>query len=496
MQPVNLYSLLSVRNTFEVDIYKKTADSFGVSLKESELNDLNELVKCFFEEKYYNLEYFYVDFKIPQINCEFDLLRISNESIINIELKSTLKIEKARKQLLEHKFYLNFLEVPTYCFTFVADENQFYFIDAEDNFVLISIDTVIESLREQINFEKKDLVELFSPKNFLVSPFNSHKKFIDKKYILTERQTEIKNKIIDKYEKKTEHVFISITGGPGTGKTLLTYDIASTIIDNGKKVLIIHCGDLNRGQRRLNRVPNWDIKGISEFDSFISDIKDYDVIIFDECQRNKRYQFDLLIEKIKENKKLYIFSYDRKQCFSDAEFKRNIPSVIENELHAEVFTLTNSIRINQELSSFINNLFDKTKYNQNMMYPNVELIYFNNIELAKSHIKFLINQDWEVFNYTGSFFDKLVYEKYQFSFNENAHKIIGQEFDNIVGVIDQTFFYNQHSLLETRPIPKSPGYNLDKMLYQILTRARLKIKLVIIGNIDIYKYCLKILNKK
>lgn len=49
---------------------------------------------------------------------------------------------------------------------------------------------------------KKDLVELFSPKNFLVSPFNSHKKFIDKKYILTERQTEIKNKIIDKYEKK------------------------------------------------------------------------------------------------------------------------------------------------------------------------------------------------------------------------------------------------------------------------------------------------------
>lgn len=96
-----------------------------------------------------------MDFKIPQINCEFDLLRISNESIINIELKSTLKIEKARKQLLEHKFYLNFLEVPTYCFTFVADENQFYFIDAEDNFVLISIDTVIESLREQINFEKR-----------------------------------------------------------------------------------------------------------------------------------------------------------------------------------------------------------------------------------------------------------------------------------------------------------------------------------------------------
>lgn len=495
MQPVNLYSLLSVRNTFEEDIYQVTADLFGVSLKESELNDLIELVKSFFEVKYYNLEYFYVDFKIPQINCEFDLLRISNESIVNIELKRTLKTEKARKQLLEHKFYLNFLEMPTYCFTFVADEKQFYFIDDEDNFVLTSIDKVIENLREQINFKKVNLMELFSPKNFLVSPFNSYKKFINKEYILTERQTEFKTKILYKYEKETDHVFISITGGPGTGKTLLTYDIASTFIDNGKNVLIIHCGDLNRGQRRLNGLYNWNIKGISEFDSFISEVKYYDVIIFDECQRNRRDQFDLLIEKIKKNKKLCIFSYDKNQCFSDAEFKRNIPDVIENELHAEVFTLTNSIRINEELSSFINNLFDKKKYNQNMMYPNVELIYFNNIELAKSHIKFLIHQDWEVFNYTGSFYDELVYEKYQFNFNENAHKIIGQEFDKIVGVIDNTFFYNQHSMLETRPIPKSPGYNLDKMLYQILTRARLKIKLVIIGNKEIYKYCLKILKK-
>lgn len=495
MHPVNLYSLLSVKDTFETEVFDKTVELFGVSLKKSELDDLYNLAKYFLENEFYNLDYFYLDFKIPQINCEFDLLRISKESVVNIELKRTLKVEKAKKQLTDHYFYLNFLELPTHCFTYVADENQFYFIDNEGCFVLTSIDNVIEKLNEQKDFKKINLHELFSPKKFLVSPFNSYKKFIEKKYILTERQMEIKKQVLNLYEEKTKYLFIGITGNPGTGKTLLTYDLAHTLINDEQRVLIIHCGELNKGQRRLNSLHKWCIKGIAEFDSFIDEIKNYDVIIFDECQRNKRHQFDALTEEIKKNNKLCVFSYDQKQCFSNAEFKRNISAIIENELKAEVYTLTNNIRINEELSSFIDNLFDKRKYNQNMLYPNVELIYFNNVNLAKSHIRFLIVQDWEVFNYTGSFFDKLEYEKYQFDFNENAHKIIGQEFDNIVGIIDHSFFYNQYSMLESRPIPKSAGYNLDKMLYQILTRARLKIKLVVIGNKDIYKYCLKLLKK-
>ncbi|QPQ29391.1 DNA/RNA helicase domain-containing protein [Lysinibacillus sp. JNUCC-51] len=496
MKPINLYSLLSVKNTFEKEIYIKAKETFGISLKESEVDDLNELAKLFYEKQFYNLDNFFVDFKIPQINCEFDLLRISKESIVNIELKRTLKEEKAKKQLFEHKFYLNFLGLPTYCFTFVADEKQLYTLDDENNFEKVSLDVLIGKLNEQDIFDKINLLELFTPKNFLVSPFNSHKKFLDKKYILTERQSGIKQAIIDNCSESIEYSFVGITGGPGTGKTLLTYDLANTFINDGKRVLIIHCGELNIGQRKLNTTTGWEIKSISEFHSFINKIGEYEVIIFDECQRNKRNQFDLLVKEIIKNNRICIFSFDEKQCFSNAEFKRRIPYVIKEELGAEIFTLTNNIRINEELSSFINNLFDKSKYNQNMIYPNVEIIYFNNLELAKSHTRFLIDQNWEVFNYTGSFYDKLTYDKYQFDFNENAHQIIGQEFDNIVGVIDQTFFYNQHGLLESRPVPKSPGYNLDKMLYQILTRARLKIKLIVIGNTDLYKYCLKILNKK
>ena len=180
-------------------------------------------------------------------------------------------------------------------------------------------------------------------------------------YILTEHQQNIKEDIIQIVNKNDSYNFIGIKGGPGTGKTLLTYDIAKTLIDAQKKVLIIHCAELNSGQKKINTQLGWEIKSVSDFSMYIDHLNKYDLIIFDESQRNERTQFEMLVDKIKEFNKICIFSYDSKQCFSDWEFKRKIPEFIEMELEAKVFSLTNTIRINEELSSFINNLFDKSK---------------------------------------------------------------------------------------------------------------------------------------
>ncbi|MEI4802944.1 hypothetical protein WAZ07_16825 [Bacillus sp. FJAT-51639] len=73
-----------------------------------------------------------------------------------------------------------------------------------------------------------------------------------------------------------------------------------------------------------------------------------------------------------------------------------------------------------------------------------------------------------------------------------AHEVVGQEFDNVVAVLDQYFFYNQNGQLTTRGI--AYYYDVTKMLFQMVTRARKKLHIIIINNEDVLNKCLGILN--
>lgn len=61
-----------------------------------------------------HLDGFYVSYSIAQIGKEFDLLRFGKDYILNIELKSELKIaqkeKKILKQMHENNYYLHFLK--------------------------------------------------------------------------------------------------------------------------------------------------------------------------------------------------------------------------------------------------------------------------------------------------------------------------------------------------------------------------------------------------
>lgn len=95
---------------------------------------------------------------------------------------------------------------------------------------------------------------LFKPSDYLVSPFNSTERFLASTHFLTHQQEEIRNKIVAKVTSNAGPAFYSLSGGPGTGKTLLVYDIAKWVIASGRTALIIHCGLLNGGHERLKAV--------------------------------------------------------------------------------------------------------------------------------------------------------------------------------------------------------------------------------------------------
>lgn len=73
---------------------------------------------------------FTYSFILPHLNKELDLIKVTKNSVINIELKSA-KVSDGRilKQLNQNKYYLHLIHKPLYQYTYVMSENTFYKID-------------------------------------------------------------------------------------------------------------------------------------------------------------------------------------------------------------------------------------------------------------------------------------------------------------------------------------------------------------------------------
>ncbi|WP_458412739.1 DNA/RNA helicase domain-containing protein [Schinkia sp. CFF1] len=498
MKSINLVSLISAKEDLNPINFAKYIEQFGINprIRTGEIEDLKALVGEFKKraEKFDIFNDYYVGFMIKQIGKEFDLLRIGENSVINIELKLKSTEEKITKQLVQNQHYLKFLDVDVYNFTYISSTERLYFLVDPDRIEEIGFEILIDKLKEQKIREIEDLNELFDPTHYLISPFTEA--FIEDKYFLSAQQSTYKRDIINL--TPTEHaIFVSIKGGTGTGKTLLTYDIAKEYMRQSKKVLIFNCGKLNDGHYRLKNQFHWPIEAISNYNegnSLEFDIHQYDLIIFDEAQRMYKNKFLKLTKLIERFKIKCIFSYDPDQCLTEFEIENNIPKLIEENLNPHQYELTTIIRHNKEIHAFINNLFDLSKHANIDNYTNVSIQYFSSKSATTSYLLLLQQEGWKVIDYT----------KEQYIVNpDNDHKItagvsvqygIGQELDNVVAVIDDYFYYKRNHKLDTKDIGQPTFYQPTKMLYQNISRTKKKLHIVIHNNSDVLDQILKILN--
>ena len=494
MKEVNLASIISAYDTFvNEELFNNYLSFFGVSLKEWEKKDL----KSFFDRIRTSLkvlEGYYLDFKIPHISKEFDILRIGKESVINVELKNEFTTEeKIKNQLKQNKYYLSFLGKNTFHFTYVTKENNLYKLE-NDDLVLTKFQELANLLSIQEVEEIENLERLFEPSNYLVSPFNSTDKFVKKEYFLTEHQEDIKNKIIDSVVKKDEQLFFTIKGGAGTGKTLLVYDIARELTEKGEKVLVIHCGNLNKGQQELNEKKILNIIPIKNIDlSKGVNFEDFTIVILDETQRVNLSQLQYIIESIFNIKSKCVFSLDPKQYLKKEENDNNVEHYLYEKTKPVKFKLTNNIRTNEELLVFIKSISHNRPDFEKIRYKNIKINFFKDYSLVKNYLSNL--NGWEIINFTPSAKEKYEYDNYNIIGKVNSHNVLGQEFDNVAVVIDDTFFYNSTKKLSVRNENK---YFYDKlgMLYQNITRARKKLNVVIVNNQEVLSRCLEVLNSK
>ncbi|WP_180954673.1 DNA/RNA helicase domain-containing protein [Bacillus sp. V5-8f] len=479
MKHINLNSLIQAYENLDDDFFKRYLDIFGIEFDKQEIKDLSVLLKLLKTNGVRNLDNFFIGYTINQISKQFDLLRFGTDSIVNIELKRKSTPKKIEKQLIQNRYYLQFLEKAVHTFTFVSETADLYKYDQTGTLTTTTLTNLVSILDSQSLEDVEDIHSLFKPSNYLVSPFNSTNKFIRGEYFLTEHQNNIKKDIINLFSASSAE-FVSVIGKPGTGKTLLTYDLANHYINNKLNVLIVHCGKLNDGHTTLQNTYQWKIQSIKQFSENPTQHK-FDILIVDEAQRLQQYQLDTIEIMVNSLQAKCIFSYDPAQIFTKVEANRNIGYTIEQKLVTKTHRLTDKIRTNKEIASFIVNLFDLSKINSSQTYRNINVHFFNDYLSAKNYADNLSIKGWEVINFTNSLYYRVSYDGYQSTLNRNSHDVIGQEYDNVAVFIDEHLYYNTDKKLAARSV-QGGAYAVDKMLYQNLTRTREKLNIIVIKN--------------
>lgn len=496
MKALNLYALTRFPNIDKLSTFEQQLSGrvTPLKIKNHEIECIRSLVDTLFlfNNSLDIFENFYYSFEIPQIGKEFDLLRISQDLIVNIEVKSqSISEEKIRKQLQKNKYYLAHLSREIALFSYIKSSNKLFKLTSDGTLLEEDITCLIDVLKQQTKQFSDNIDSLFKVSNYLVSPINTPKKFLQSDYFLTSQQDSFKQQIMQIAHQQKDFRFIALTGGPGTGKTLLLYDLAVECSRLGQ-CCIIHCGILSQGHLYLKqKLTNVDIIEAKAVNSTF-DFSKYRFIFLDESHRIYLEQFQETVRQVQEHKALAIFSYDHKQILSKRENQAAISTHIEELPHLTQLKLSNKIRTNRELASFIRRLMNLNSTDVLPYYPSVTISYANDEDEAKVLISYFKSKGYTFIHYTKSNYYTASLDTYHGDLN--THRVIGQEFDNIVMIMDNTFHYDGQGKLRAKVHP-NPNYLYRQLLFQGLTRVREKLAIIVVKSEELFVDILSILQK-
>lgn len=487
MKPINLYAFFKAAFLAEkeLQVYEKLNSNRNndIKIKNREIQTLDKLISIISSDIDYKYwDGFYYSFFIPQISKEFDLLKLGSDRILNIELKSDYtSYEKILNQLIRNQYYLSHLNKEIIEIVFVGSENKFYKL-ADCQLYEILACNVVQEIKSINEFYNDDIEPLFKPTQFLVSPINTPEKFISGKYFLTSHQEEIKNAILkSRKDKPNSFSCYHIVGGAGTGKTLLIYDLARQFAQTFK-ICVIHCAFLADGHSFLNSKLN-NVTIISIKDLFNLNCDGYDGFIIDEAHRLDKEQLKWICDSARQLNKFLIFGMDAKQYLTRSEQRNNINEEICKLDGCEHYHLTNKIRTNKELADFIHLLRNIKDTVDTKCFPNVKILYADTYEYANKLILVYKEQGYKYISFTPSKYNRHNIDKlYK---DENTHKVIGQEFDNVLMVINESFEYMEDGRLGAYDHPVH-NYLFAQLLYQGLTRVREKLAIIVLNNKELF----------
>ncbi len=441
-----------------------------------------------------DFENFFLSFTIEQIGKEFDLIKLDKDNLVlNIELKSEeVGVEAIQNQLEKNRYYLKHLAPDVRLYTFVETGKELYKYTSK-GLQLVGVEDLKDTMQLFQESLGENLESLFQANSYLISPLNSHQKFMYGDYFLTNQQHDIKKKIVDLILLNDKEYVLGITRKAGTGKTLLLYDIIKEIAERGENCCLIHSGILCDGHRILSA--KWDnvtIFSAKELNGDgVENLKRYQFIFVDESQRIYSSTFEKIIKEVISESKTVIFAYDYAQSLSITEEERNIPAKLQKIDGFMEYTLSDKIRTSKEIASFTRTMMNLNNRARGYMdYSDIDVLFANNIEEAKRLINLYDEKGYIFISYTQSMYYRNSIDLYPN--NYDTHHVIGQEYDKVMIMMDKNFRYDKERRIQGKEHP-NPDLLFYKLLYQAISRAREKLCVLIVEN---YKLFSDILNIK
>lgn len=470
MKSISIYALTRKQNMEHLQKLEQqlSGREHMLKMKEWELESMRALVERLelHMQDVSALRLFY-SFQIPRLGKEFDLLQIRENQIINIELKSGAVSEEAiQKQLIQNRYYLSVLGKPVQSYTYISSQNQLMRLTNHDHVIEASWNQLCAALQKEGKDYSGDIENLFRAEWYLFSPLTEPNRFLNKEYFLTAQQRDIKRQILKKIREEQTGYF-SFSGLPGTGKTLLLYDIAMKL-SNRQQVCIIHCGEAGKKweilHKRLQRI---DFLSDNQLETQFS-LEDYHAILVDEAHLLSVEKLNVLLD-MSEDRPI-IFSSDSEEMISPKEIDQSTMKRMEELPNLQTFRLTNRIRTNAELSSFIQNMMHlPVRKNQNE-FPHVSVVYANDAKEADILVRDYIRQGYQ-------YFPQMEGAK--------LGTTAVRDTEQMVVVLDERYYYDDE--LYFRSIhPMKNGQSEVRQLFHLLNQAKENLAFVVKGNEAVY----------
>ena len=485
IKPVNLFRVSRIRDERLFNILEKheASDHDSHDIRIHEIDSLRILTDALSGQgiRVRDTDGFYFGFVIPFIGKEFDLIKVTGKYCLNIELKSQdVGEEQILAQLRKNRHYLTLLRRELMLFTVVTDTLTCWRLSDDGELEKSDIGEIAKAVRKCGAAYHGRIDKLFRASEYLISPEEDPERFLQGQYFLTPAQDQVKTEFLKDIADTSCCAYFRIKGNPGTGKTLLMYDLAKQLSESGRTLII--CGEVpSAGLLTISEaIKNLDFVFASYIDS-PEQISGYDFIFVDEALRVDPATFDIIRDAAETYEQACIFCTDPAAALTKTEKNNDIEGRIQSlGLNGE-YELSERLRVNMQIQTFIQKLRHLgCKPEKNYEYEHISLNYANDDDEAREIIMYYRDRGYVFINahrYPGGPFEDIEEDF-------GCRHIAGREYNNVVMLMDSSFSYDGDGYLRGIPEP-DPEDPYPNIFYSGISRVREHLALVILDAPDL-----------